>query len=145
MTTRRTFVGAVSAAFVTPLTGCVHDQEAEAVPLSRATVHDDESFESGGVEYQVDGDIRTETMPSVQVELTATNQGEVAVEIPDDFVVVDEDDNVYSVAETSGFEDNRDLEPGRSEEYVMSYTIPADRLDREYYFGRDGDYVRLTR
>lgn len=144
MTTRRAFVGSVSAAFAALSTGCVHDEDADVVPVSQATVHEGDSFESDGIEYEVDVEVMTETIPTVEVGLTATNRREAAADVPDDFVVVDGEDEVYRASETSGFENDRTLEPGASSEYGLSYTVPADRLDRDYYFGRDGDYVRLS-
>lgn len=144
MTTRRAFVGYLSAASATLLTGCVHGDDGDVVPLSQATVHEGDSFESDGIEYEVDVEVMTETIPTVEVGLTATNRRDSAAEVPQDFVVVDEDDEVYRASETSGFENDRTLEPDASAEYGLSYTVPADRLDRDYYFGRDGDYVRLS-
>lgn len=143
MTTRRAFVAYVSAAFAMSATGCLHEDDGDVVPLSRATVHEDDVFRIRDLEHEVHGEIHTEAMPSVQVSVTVTNHGSSATTVENDFVLVDEDDEVYRPKETSGFEVQGTLEPGESAEYVLSFTVPADRLDRPYYFGREGSYVPI--
>ncbi len=143
METRRGFVGLVPASLAVLVAGCLHGEDEDVVPVSDATVHDGGSFRRGDLEYQVEGEIRTEAMPSVHVDLTITNHGESDVDIEDDFVVLDEDHNVYRSQETSGFDVYDRLEPAESAEYVLSFTVPADRLEEPYYFGLDGDYVRI--